>query len=406
MVCAPVLVTVYTTTALTMARILAILPDYPPLHRGGWEWGAYEVNEAWTRAGHEVIVLTTRVVNSPEELSTRQLVRRLLPTPLPGCWHTDVSLGKRIALRNFARESLHILQDTIDDVAPSFVMVWILSSYPTSFLNELRKRRIPYLHYLSNYGAPTQLFRHAKMMGRLKREFGRWWLKAGTTNRRHVDWSRTVYCSDYVRNYYTSMDGKCASGHVVHWGVDLGRFRAAERAADGVGPLRLIWAGRISREKGLHVALQAMTLISAETATLDIYGCLDDQAYYRTHIEPALRENIHYCGFLQRGEIAEKFSKSDAFVFTSIWPEPFSVVVLEALAAGLPVLATDTGGTKEALNESCALFTPVGDSEALAALIHALAADRPRLRRLQSAASRRSASFTVQGMASGLLNLA
>ena len=86
-------------------------------------------------------------------------------------------------------------------------------------------------------------------------------------------------------------------------------------------------------------------------------------------------------GGLDRPELADAYRAADVMVFPSLWAEPFGLVPVEAMACGVPVVATGVGGSAEFLVDGGnALLYPPGDPAALAARLHQLATD-PALRR-------------------------
>ena len=109
-----------------------------------------------------------------------------------------------------------------------------------------------------------------------------------------------------------------------------------------------------------------------------------------------LEDNIHFVGHQQ--DVAEWLPHFDIFALPSAW-EGISLALLEAMAAGLPVVATAVGGTPEVvLDEQTGLLTPPGDPQAMAAALERLLSD-PALRQEMGAAgqARVSASFAIEG---------
>src|SRR5439155_24152263 len=96
-----------------------------------------------------------------------------------------------------------------------------------------------------------------------------------------------------------------------------------------------------------------------------------------------------------RDDVPRILRASDISVLSS-QREGFSNVVIESLAAGLPVVATDVGGNAEAIAEgSCGLLVPVGDAAAISERLGRLAEDRGLRARMAAAARRRASAFSL-----------
>ena len=94
-----------------------------------------------------------------------------------------------------------------------------------------------------------------------------------------------------------------------------------------------------------------------------------------------MQERVHFLGAAKRSEVPQVLAQHDVLLFASEWDEPFARSVLEAMAAGLVVVGTTTGGTGEILVEGeTGLTFAAGDAVQLAAQIQRLV-DDPELRR-------------------------
>ncbi len=109
--------------------------------------------------------------------------------------------------------------------------------------------------------------------------------------------------------------------------------------------LNIIFLSRVSRKKNVDFALRVLSLQKKGKITFDIYGPLEDKLYWKEceAIINQLPRNliVNYCGELTPSQVVETFSKYHLFFFPTRG-ENFGHVILEALGAGCPVLATDT----------------------------------------------------------------
>lgn len=116
----------------------------------------------------------------------------------------------------------------------------------------------------------------------------------------------------------------------------------------------LLFVGRITSGKGLHVLLESLSYLR-EPIHLVIIGPPDwDLQYHQKILKTVNKENregkhkITYLGSLDQAEIVKWYQKASVFVLPSFW-EAFPVVILEALACATPVIATPVGGVPEVI---------------------------------------------------------
>ena len=165
-----------------------------------------------------------------------------------------------------------------------------------------------------------------------------------------------------------------------------------EPSADGLptpeprpsAPRRLLFVGSLIPEKGPLVALEALELALPDVPDLRLTMVGDGPADGVEAIaERARRLPVELTGKLERERVIEAYRNHDALIFPSVWDEPFSVVPLEAMAMGVAVVASDAGGTPEALEDGVdGLLVARGDAGQLAAAIVRLANDEQLARRL------------------------
>jgi glycosyltransferase involved in cell wall biosynthesis len=190
-------------------------------------------------------------------------------------------------------------------------------------------------------------------------------------------------------------------------GVDLDAFQPDEAAPDD-GPLRLICVARLIERKGQRQLIEAVKRLNDEghDMTLDLVGTGDAQAAYRAMVqELAMEQYVRFVGYVPREEIAGHYAVAHVFVLAS-YNEGMSVATLEAMAAGLPVVVTRTGGTAELVQEGVNGFAfDWADIETLAAHLRRLAIDRALARRMGAASRARAASFTWDAAAQRYLDM-
>jgi glycosyltransferase involved in cell wall biosynthesis len=169
---------------------------------------------------------------------------------------------------------------------------------------------------------------------------------------------------------------------VIPCAVDLGLARAPSRPP---GPLAVGMVGRIAPWKGQDVFLRGFAEAFPDgEARATIVGAplFGEEAYERELHELAARlgvsERVRFAGF--RDDVAAELAELDVLVHASVIPEPFGQVVVEGMAAGIPVIAAGSGGPAEVMDDEVhgLLYAP-RDSAALAGALRRLAG-APELR--------------------------
>ena len=153
-----------------------------------------------------------------------------------------------------------------------------------------------------------------------------------------------------------------------------------------------IVAGRISPEKGTHLAIQA-----ARSAGLSVViaGAVYDPAYFDEQVRPLLGAGVRHLGHVAHPRLATLYGRAAVAVVASLWEEPFGMVALEANLAGTPVAGFARGALPEVVTAATGTLTGDTTVQALAEAIRdAATRDRAQVRR--SAAARFPLTRMVQ----------
>ena len=152
---------------------------------------------------------------------------------------------------------------------------------------------------------------------------------------------------------------------VIPNGVDVSRFAGPRNPGPRPGePLQLLFVGRFGEQrKGFSVLLEALAELSARGRAVQVSVAGDGPA--DRFAAQAERLGVRFLGRLPDQELAERYRSSDVFCAPSTGGESFGMVILEAMAAGCPVVASALPGYAEAAH-GAALLVPPGDPVALA----------------------------------------
>ena len=183
----------------------------------------------------------------------------------------------------------------------------------------------------------------------------------------------------------------------VYNGVDHSRFeaqalsqeRCAQRKAWGLDQDQTVflYAGAIVPEKGVIHLARAFAHLAAANPKVHLAvaggsalwhqnnganGGAEYEQQVRTVLEP-LGQQVRLLGLVSAGDMPAVYAAADALVVPSVWNEPFPLVALEALAAGLPIIASSVGGLPEQVNPKNGLLVAPGDEAGLHKALQQLA---------------------------------
>lgn len=219
----------------------------------------------------------------------------------------------------------------------------------------------------------------------------------------HAGWSVPVALSEEVRQTVVTFYGLPPERvPVVINGIDLSRFRVRE-AVSPEAPVKLVHVGRLDVPKNQERLLRAFRIVHDRCPdcrlTLVGDGNLRQSLETLTR-ELALEEAVTFAGM--REDVASFLAEGDIFVLSSDY-EGMPMSIIEAMAAGLPVVSTAVGGVPDLVEDGKnGLLTPC-DAQSLAEALLRLV-ETPTLRQTQSqSAQKRSTQFSSKSMASTYL---
>lgn len=174
--------------------------------------------------------------------------------------------------------------------------------------------------------------------------------------------------------------------HVVHCGVDPGAFEPVRHQGRG---RRILFVGRMAAVKGLPVLLDAISLLKRDhpDIMLSLAGDGPERVQLeRRAAEAGLGDNARFLGYQSQAQVRQLLAETDVFAMAS-FAEGVPVVLMEAMAAGVPVVATRIAGIPELVEDGTSGFlVPPGNPHPLAHRIGELLADSELRNRFAGAA--------------------
>jgi glycosyltransferase involved in cell wall biosynthesis len=335
---------------MKIAQIAPLYEAVPPKLYGGTERVVAHLCDALVDQGHETVLFSSADAKTRAELApVRDQASRLDPAPLKSDLAAHMSMLDEVRRRADEFDVLHFHVDMIH--------------FP--FFEPIAGRTLTTLH------------------GRLDMKD-----LAGVYSR----WRQypLVSISDDQRRYLPEANW----AGTVHHGMDPDLYRFSPRS-DGY----LAFLGRISPEKRPD---RAIAIAKRAGRRLKIAAKVDaaDANYFHNEIEPLLDDPlIEFIGEIGDHQKSAFLGNADALLFPIDWPEPFGLVMIEAMACGTPVIAWRCGSTTEVVENGLTGFIVNSDAEADQAVWRAKSLDRAAVRR------RFDQRFSSAVMASQYVNL-
>jgi phosphatidylinositol alpha-mannosyltransferase len=181
---------------------------------------------------------------------------------------------------------------------------------------------------------------------------------------------------------------------IVPNGAETELFASARPARLPPGR-KMLFVGRLEPRKGFPVALRAFAILAREYPDLRfIVVGAGSERYHLDDLDPQVRARIHMQGRVPDEELPTFHAAADVYISPAIGSESFGIVLIEAMAAGLPVVASDIVGYRDVLRggQDGILVTP-GDADALAAGVRRVLEDHTLAKSLGANGVQRARSF-------------
>ncbi len=382
-------------------RILVVTSYFPPSRLG---WGymqlCEEVTDGLAARGHQMTVLTSTYRDGPE-IERHYPVHRLLE--IDPDWNAKQSAVWQFFVERRSRErrALAHLEQFNSSLRPDIIFIWDAIGLPRALLLAAERCATALtVYYFANFlpelpdeyvaywqrEPPTAIGKLTKaVLGRVALEQLRREGKPVPLQYRHV-----ICVSQYLRQRFVSKGLIPESSVVIYNGIDLSIF-SSNRSDFSAFPskrLRCLVAGRVVPDKGVHTVVDALGLLDRRDETrgqvsLTILG--DGPVDYMNYLQQrvtalGIHDLVHFMAPVQRARMPEVLAGHDALILPSEYGEPIARSMQEAMAMGLLVIGTLTGGSGELLrDEQNGLVFPPADAQALATQV-ARAATTPGLR--------------------------
>jgi glycosyltransferase involved in cell wall biosynthesis len=393
-------------------RILHVVHQYFPDHVGGTEHYTRTLAQAQRQGGHQVAILCRRGGGGPRLDRTEMdglPVYQAAKGPLTAAGRFRATLGDRFLAECFRR--------VLQKVEPDLIHIQHLMGLPAGALARLVPSaplvvtlhdywwRCANAQLITDYGGQVcdgpHWWLNCARCGLARIGLGSAWplsplaaplfaWRAAALQRLVPQIAAWIAPTHFVSNWYVASGLPAERMHVVGHGIELPPAHI-RKPADGPrdegrqkGARRFAYIGGLSRQKGVHVLVDAFNGLPPE-ARLTIAG--DETAFpdYCADLHRrATHPGIRFAGRLGRPAVWETLAEVDAVIVPSLWFETASLIVQESFAVGTPVIAADHGALVERVQHGVdGLRVPPGDAGALRDAMRRLMDDAELMARLE-----------------------
>ena len=366
---------------------------FPPQELGGYGRMMWEFAQGLVARGHAVRILTSDATEfgknpTPDEAEMEQHVSRTLK--LLGTWKggRPAPVTDNVTIARYLRDNANRVREAVSEAKADLLLAGNLDFLGIPVIRPALAKNIPVLHALANAGAGYPLSEQPKE--------AHYWVAP---------------CSDWNGVVFKEAGYTPQRVETLYPGARIDRF--FRFFLPDTRRLRICYASLVLPYKGVDTLVRALGRLhqAGVEFTAEIAGDAPDVAFL-DQLRDYVRSNgmegkVQFTGFLDRRGLSALFARSNVLVFPSRFQEPFGISQVEALAAGLVVVSSGTGGAKEIIRDRTdgLLFTPGSDSD-LAGKLLDLARNPELMARLQRSGQSRAMTFSVENAVKKIETLA
>ncbi|RKY82428.1 hypothetical protein DRP98_09005 [candidate division KSB1 bacterium] len=215
-----------------------------------------------------------------------------------------------------------------------------------------------------------------------------------------------IAVSESARNFVDRYFG--GEYRIIPNGIDIDRFnRVGKIKKFDDGKLNILFVGRLEPRKGVKYLLKAFPLIKKKlpNSRLIIVGSGPLAGYYRQFVPRAFEEDIWFEGLVTKEDLPSYYSTCDVFCSPATGKESFGIVLLEAMASGKAIVASDIEGYRHVVTHGQeGLLVKPRDSQAIADSIVEVLSNEPLRRMLEENGKRKARQYSWENVTSRIIN--
>lgn len=344
-------------------RILAINDHYPPNAKGGYEQRCKDAVKWFQRKGYDICVITTKSDHDPE------LPENVFPLFYS---YLDESVKNESSFREFFRmfRENRLLVKFIKDYKPHFIYTWNMECFSNTMIYHIHQLGIPILRdisspwllrYNSRPGSWIRFWqrKNSKPLTKFIKPFLKYVLPRIakgliSTEFKPIKSTSTYFTAHWFREKHIQEGVETSKAKVIHTGIVLDDFEYMPPELPALGEkIKFLFLGRIAADKNIEVLIRGLSMLDDDiNYQLDILGKAKSEEYL-SEIQLIIKKykqdnNIFIKNYISRNEVPVIMSKYHFLLFPS-HQEIFSRLLFESMAVGLPVIAANSGGNLEVI---------------------------------------------------------
>jgi len=335
-------------------NILVISNLYPPIYEGGYELACEQMVNFLLQRGNNVQVITSdyrkeadlqpleyvhRVLTWDHKIHNKRYYQRI-------CWLIKRELRARRVYHHWR-------------FFPDIVFAWNCNGIPISFLQYFQRNDIPIICYvfdewLCHWNDDVWISMKKSISAQPWKQGIKDVIikRCGLITEKELSFNNLMCCSKFIKGVMAEKFHRPQSISLQPWGIDIEHFTFSPHRKGET--TQLLFVGRFCYEKGVHELIEMVIILIKhykKDITLSLYGFITDEEYYfslKQQVNDAeLSNKIKFFSYVDHEQIKDLYHSHDILIFPSLWAEPFGITILEAMASGIIVIASGTGGSKE-----------------------------------------------------------
>jgi glycogen synthase len=366
-------------------KILMISDIYPPISMGGYELSCKKITDELSRRGHKVTILTSKW-GVERSIFDENVHRVLFINPSNQQNRPNIidifSFRKRynqLLWAYMSRQNYKITFELLTIKRPDLVIFWNMADIGIGPILATQFSNIPGIFNLGDdwlvrlksefYDESNTIKKIFRLMISGLKEFWQLDLK-------HLLVVSKSLKQDYVNNGFPEQNIEVIP-RGIHSSLILPIKDLNDLPSNHKSSAKFLFVGRIVPEKAPDIAIKAINILKQEYGVINVKFDIVGQGSKEYMLsltnmvkELDLQDNVNFLGWLEQSQVFEKYADYDALLFPARWEEPIGNTVLEAMARGLPVIASNRGGPREIIsNGENGLLVQVDDPYAIAKAI-------------------------------------